>query len=264
MTPKVIHYVWLGRALKPPIVLQCIESWRRFCPGWEIREWGDAAMETVANRYAKEAYAHGKWAFVADWLRLKVLYEHGGFYLDSDMEILKPIDRFLANDLTMGLVNRHGKILFNGGFIGCRPKEDVIGGFLAEYDDIPFVKPDGELDQTPNTVRMVDYFAKRWNVMPQSWTETIEMGNGRKIYPADFFLSKEGYTYHHYCASWLDDWVRKVWLSCGRHKIVRFKRRLDAKSIVPRLLPGEKSLVSFPIGARKRVSLLKFGVKEGA
>ena len=262
MTPKVIHYIWLGKAPKPPVVLHCIKSWRRFCPDWEVREWGDDAMRTIDNRYAQEAYAQRKWAFVADWLRLHVLYEQGGFYLDTDMEILRPIDRFLGNSLTMGLVNRQGRVLFNGGFIGCRPREEVIGGFLAEYDKIPFVKPNGELDQTPNTVRMVDYFAKRWNVEPKSWTETIEMGDGRKIYPADFFLSRDGYTYHHYCASWLDDWVRKVWLSCGRYKVVRFKRRLDATSAAPRLLSGERTLATFPLGARKRVSLLKFGVKE--
>ena len=262
MTPKIIHYIWLGGAPKPPVVLQCIESWRRFCPGWELREWGDDAMAGVANRYAREAYASRKWAFAADWLRLKVLHDNGGFYLDSDMEIMKPIDGFLANDLTMGLVNRNGKVLFNGGFIGCKPHDEVIGGFLAENDGIPFIKPNGELDQTPNTVRMVDYFARRWNVHPRSWNETIDMGSGRKIYPADFFLSRSGFSYHHYCASWLDDWVRKAWLSCGRYKVVRFKRRIGVQSAAPKLLDGERALASIPFGSRKRLSLIRFDESE--
>ena len=264
MTPNVIHYVWLGETPKPPIVLRCIESWRRFCPGWEIREWNDDALKMVDNRYVREAYAHRKWAFVADWLRLYILQENGGFYLDTDMELLKPIDRFLANDLTMGLVNRNGKVLFNGGFIGCCPQSEVIGGFLAEYDGIPFVRPDGELDQTPNTVRMVDYFAWKWNIRPTSWNETIDMGGGRWIYPADFFLSKDGYSYHHYCASWLDDWVRKVWCVCGGYKLVRFKRRREAKTAAPALRTGEEAVFSIPLGRRKRVMLLKFGREGGA
>ena len=257
MTPKIIHYVWVGGALKPPIVMHCIESWRKMCPGWELREWGDSVIGDIGTRYAQEAYAHRKWAFVADWLRLSVLHRYGGFYLDTDMELLKPIDRFLENNLTMGLVDRHGKVLFNGGFIGCRPGEDVIGGLLAEYDRLPFVKPDGELDLTPNTVRMVDYFAKRWNVRPTLANDTIDMGERRVIYPAKFFLSRQGYSFHHYCASWLDDWTRKVWVSVGPYKLVRFKRRLESSSPQPSLQRDESILGSFPLGRRKKVFLLR-------
>ena len=82
MTPRIIHCVWLGGAPKPPVVLECLESWKRMCPGWEIREWGDEALENISNRYLREAVAHRKWAFAADYLRLKVLNDHGGFYLD--------------------------------------------------------------------------------------------------------------------------------------------------------------------------------------
>lgn len=257
MTPKVIHYVWVGGAPKPPIVLHCIESWRSMCPDWEFREWNDSAMGDIGNRYVQEAYSHRKWAFVADWMRLNALFRHGGFYLDTDMELLKPIDRFLENDLTMGLVDRHGKVLFNGGFIGCRKGDDVIGGLLAEYAHLSFVKPDGELDLTPNTVRMVDYFDKRWNVRPTSANEIIDMGSKRIIYPASFFLSRQGYSFHHYCASWLDDWLRKVWMSVGPYKLVRFKRRLESSSPQPTLRRGESALGSISLGRRKKVVLIK-------
>lgn len=257
MIPRIIHCVWLGDAPKPPVVLKCIESWKRMCPGWEIREWGDEIVEKVGNRYAKEAYAQRKWAFVADWLRLYVLHEYGGFYLDTDMEILKPIDRFAGNTLTMGLVDRDGRVLFNGGFIGCEKGDEMIGGLLRLYDGIPFVKANGELDQTPNTVRMVDYFADCWNLRPERADQTVELDGDRVFYPHGHFLSRDGYTYHHYCASWLDDWLRKVWMRCGPFKIVRFKRRREADSPEPSLMKGERALVSIPLGARKRVVLLR-------
>lgn len=257
MIPKTIHYVWVGGAPKPPIVQMCIESWRRFCPGWEIREWGDETVMRIGVRYAKEAYAQRKWAFVADWLRLYVLHEYGGFYLDTDMEMLKPIDDLAGNRLTMGLVDRHGKVLFNGGVIGCERGDETIGGLLGIYDDIPFVKSDGELDQTPNTVRMVDYFAKRWNLVPERADRTIDMGDGRMFYPHDFFLSRGGYTYHHYCASWLDDWIRKVWLSIGPYKLVRFKKRKEAKSDAPSLLPGESRMAGLRLSKRKTVWIVR-------
>jgi hypothetical protein len=104
---------------------------------------------------------------------------------------------------------------------------------------------------------MVDYFAKRWNVRPETASDTINLGNGRIIYPADFFLSRSGYSFHHYCASWLDDWVRKVWLSVGPYKLVRFKRRLDAVSPVPTLQQGETAVCTFPMGKRKKVVLVR-------
>ena len=87
MIPKTIHYVWVGDAPKPRQVLDCIESWRRFCPGWEIREWGNDFVSTVDNRYVREALAHRKWAFVADWVRLYALVHHGGFYLDLQRQL---------------------------------------------------------------------------------------------------------------------------------------------------------------------------------
>ena len=257
MIPRIIHYVWVGGAPKPPVVQRCIESWRRFCPGWEIREWGDDMVERFGVQYAKEAYAQRKWAFVADWLRRYVLHEYGGFYLDTDMEILKPIDVFISNRLTMGLVDRHGKVLFNGGFIGCEKGDEIIGGLLRLYDGIPFVKPNGELDQTPNTVRMAAYFSERWNLRPERADRTIDLNDGRVFYPHDCFLSRAGYTYHHYCASWLDDWLRKVWLSAGPYKLVRFKRRKEAKDGAPKLLPGEERIAGMRLSTRKWVLLLR-------
>ena len=257
MTPRTIHYVWMGGAPKPPIVCHCIESWHRFCPGWEFKEWNDASMHDVGNRYACEAYAYGKWAFVADWMRLNAIYRYGGIYLDTDMELLKPIDTFLENNLTLGLACVNGKTVFDTGIMGCRKGDKFIGGFLNEYEDIPFVLPNGELDQTPNTERMIVYSAKNWNICPVSADATIDMGDGRMIYSAEFFRSRTGYSFHHCCASWLDDWFRKVWLSAGSYKLVRFKRRLQAMSPMPTLRQGERALFSFPMGNRKRIILVK-------
>ena len=79
MTPKIIHFIWLGGQPKPPIVERCLESWRRFCPGWEIREWDDAAIVGIDNRYLREALRAKKWAFAADYVRLYALDRFGGY-----------------------------------------------------------------------------------------------------------------------------------------------------------------------------------------
>ena len=86
---------------------------------------------------------------------------------------------------------------------------------------------------------------------------TVSLSPTEHIYPVEWFNSREGYSFHHYAASWLDDWSRKVWLRCGRVKLVRFKRRLESTSSAPTLLPGEKAVFSVPLGRRKRVVLLR-------
>ena len=258
MTPRVIHCVWLGGAPKPPVVLRCLESWRRMCPGWEIREWGDEALESISNRYLREAVAHRKWAFAADYLRLKVLNDHGGFYLDTDLELLKPIDEFCANDFTTGFIDRAPNVFLNMCFLGAAKGNARIAEMLAEYERIPFVLPDGELDQTPNVVRFARYFASKGFDFSDAHAE-VKLSPAEIIYPVETFNSREGHAFHHNAASWLDDWARKVWLRCGGFKLVRFKRRLEAASERPSLMQGERALLSLSFGKRKRVMLLRSG-----
>ena len=96
MIPKKIHYCWFGRGEKPKDALKCIESWKKFCPDYEILEWNEDNFDLTQNRYMKEAYEAKKWAFVSDYARLKIIYDNGGIYLDTDVEIIKPIDDLLC------------------------------------------------------------------------------------------------------------------------------------------------------------------------
>ena len=98
MIPKKIHYVWVGTAEKPDSVIKCIESWKKYCPDYEIIEWGNEEFEKIKNKYARQAFENKKWAFVSDYIRLYALYNHGGIYLDTDVEITQNIDRFLVHD----------------------------------------------------------------------------------------------------------------------------------------------------------------------
>ena len=256
MTPKIIHYVWVGGAPKPPIVMHCIESWRRFCPGWEIREWGDESLDGVGNRYLREAVEHRKWAFAADYLRLKILNDCGGFYLDSDLELLKPIDRFCACDFVTGFIDRPPNVFLNMCFLGAAKGNVRIAEMLAEYERISFVGKDGELDQTPNVVRFARYFASRGFDFSDAHA-TVDLSLTERIFPVEWFNSRDGYAIHHYAASWLDDWGRKVWMSVGSYKLVRFKRRLEALSSTPTLQQGETAVCTFPMGKRKKVVLVR-------
>ena len=256
--PKILHCVWLGDSPKPPEVVAWLDTWRRNCPGWELREWGSDFARASGCRYVLEALEHRKWAFASDWVRLAVLERYGGFYLDTDVELNRPLDPLCANRFVAGWEVQNGRTLVGSGILGSVPGGEVVRGLLSLYDGLPFVKGDGELDQTPNTVRFVDYFSSVWGVRPADGTDTALFGDGGMILPASEFTTPEGYAIHHFSATWLDAWLRKVWMRVGRYKLVRFKRRKEAADCEPRLEEGESAVLSFPLGARKRAMLVKY------
>lgn len=92
MIPKIIHYCWFGGNSQPADVKKYIESWRKYCPDYEFKEWNESNFDLNENDYCKEAYEAKKWAFVTDYVRLKALYEYGGFYMDTDVEVIKSLE----------------------------------------------------------------------------------------------------------------------------------------------------------------------------
>ena len=104
MIPKTIHYCWFGRQPKPPGVLTYIATWRAAMPDYDIIEWNEDNFDIDFCDYSREAYATRNFAFVADVCRLKVLYEHGGIYLDTDIEVLRPFDPYLHHRSFCGFV----------------------------------------------------------------------------------------------------------------------------------------------------------------
>ncbi|RYG45800.1 MAG: glycosyl transferase, partial [Chitinophagaceae bacterium] len=95
MIPKIIHYVWFGGNPLPPLAVKCIDSWKKFLPEYEVREWNETNFPIAEFRFAKEALKSRKFAFVSDVVRLWALKEFGGVYMDTDVEVLKPLDAFL-------------------------------------------------------------------------------------------------------------------------------------------------------------------------
>ena len=98
MIPKKMHYCWFGRGKKPEIVEKCIESWKLYCPDFEIIEWNEDNFDVNSHPFMKEAYENKKWAFVVDVARLLIIQEHGGVYLDTDVELFGAIDDWLNDE----------------------------------------------------------------------------------------------------------------------------------------------------------------------
>ena len=145
--PKIIHYCWFGRGKLPKLAEKCIESWKKYCPQYKIVCWNEDNFDINQNKYAKEAYEAGKWAFVSDYVRLKVLYDEGGIYLDTDVELIKPLDKLIEDGGFMGF-DDNGVISTGLGF-ACEKGNKLIEALLADYDGISFICNDGAYDLTP-------------------------------------------------------------------------------------------------------------------
>ena len=107
MIPKKIHYCWFGRGQKPELAKKCIESWKKYCPDFEIVRWDEDSFPVSEYRWVKEAIAKKRYAFAADFVRLKVLYDIGGVYVDTDVEILKPIEDYIKDSFVSGILNHN-------------------------------------------------------------------------------------------------------------------------------------------------------------
>lgn len=135
MIPKVIHYCWFGKKPLPELALKCIESWKKYCPDYEIKEWNEESFDINMYIYARQAYDAKKWAFVSDVARLYVLYQEGGIYMDTDVELLKSIDCFLENDAFSGFEDKKS---VPTGIMGAVKNNNVIKEFLDEYNEAFF------------------------------------------------------------------------------------------------------------------------------
>lgn len=131
MISKTIHYCWFGHNPKPELVLRCIESWKRFAPGFEIREWNESNVDVNAHVYMREAYAAKKWAYVSDYARLLALRDHGGIYLDTDMLLMKDITPLAQHAAFIG---KEDSEHISAGIIGVPQHHPYIDAVLAYYD----------------------------------------------------------------------------------------------------------------------------------
>lgn len=136
MIPKKIHYIWLGKNSYPNLMDICINSWREKLPDYEIIEWNEDNLDFYnlieKNRFLKECYKRKLWAFLSDYFRIKVLYENGGIYLDTDMQIIKNLDTLLENDFFIGAESEK---VISAGIIGVTPKHPLVKKILDFYEE---------------------------------------------------------------------------------------------------------------------------------
>ena len=132
MIPKKIHYCWFGRGEKSKLAKKCIESWKRYCPDYEIIEWSEDNIDVNMNAYTKMCYEQRKYAFLTDYIRLLVIKEHGGIYFDTDVEVVKNFDDLLDNRAFFGFEDN--EYVNTGIGFGAEEGHEILQIMLEEYD----------------------------------------------------------------------------------------------------------------------------------
>ena len=238
--PKIIHYCWFGGNKKSKLIKKCIDSWKKYCPDYEIVEWNEKNFDINKNMYIKQAYECKKWAFVSDYVRLDVVYNHGGIYLDTDVELIKSLDDLLGYDAFLACENDY--LIATGLGFGAIKNNSIIKKILDSYINIPFINVDGTMDLTACTTRNTDTLIEIFGDISKKINIVLD-GNviflGKEyLCPFDVHtgvMKKTNDTHgiHWYNASWRDRklnirerFLRPIKRLIGYNNFEKFKRMI--------------------------------------
>ena len=229
MIPKIIHYCWFGGKPLNKLGKKCLKSWKKFFPDYEIIEWNENNFDINCCQYIKEAYEAKKYAFVSDYVRFKVLYEQGGVYFDTDVEVIRPFGDILKAGNFIGCENPVGeKIAVNTGLgLAAESGLPFFKELLEDYEKSSFHLPDGSLNLYTVVQRVTDLLYKYGLQDIQEVQEVADI----KIYPTEYFcpidmrtgvlhITENTRSIHRYAASWCDKG------SVRRGKIYQFLIRI--------------------------------------
>lgn len=206
--PKVIHYCWFGNNPKPKVIQDCIESWKKYCPDYEIKEWNELNYDVNKTKYTQLAYKSKKYAFLTDYVRLDVLYNEGGVYMDTDVKLIKSIDDLVKKGNFMSF-EKVGRVNTGVGF-ASEKGTSILKENLDYYNTHTFVDKNNNFDPeicVKITTQLLEKHGLDYKRNEQQEVENFT------IYPSDYFSPKKmgteqititsnTYGIHLYASSW--------------------------------------------------------------
>lgn len=208
MIPKIIHYCWFGGNPLGEKEKKCIESWKKFCPDYKIKEWNESNFDVSLFPYTKQAYDNKKYAFLTDVARLDIVYNEGGIYFDTDVELIKNLDSLLSDKAFFAFEN--GEYIATGLGFGAEAGNDVVKANRDLYKRISFVNDDGSL----NLKGCPKYTTELMLPLGLKQDDSEQMIAGEvHIYPTEYFnpydyvtgklnVTENTYSVHWYSNSW--------------------------------------------------------------
>ena len=233
MIPKTIHYCWFGKKDLPPEAKRCIASWKKICPDYDIIRWDENNFDVNQNPFIKAAYEAKKWAFVSDYARLKVVYDNGGIYLDTDVELRKNLDSLREHGCYIGIQQNEFLCTTGLGF-GATKSNPVVLKMLESYDDLTFSES--------HTLELSCPLLNNAVIRSYGLVSNTEITDLPEVtvYPPQYFdpyggknlLCDETYSIHHYAASWTSEknqFKRKIARWIGQDNIISIKSLLKIR-----------------------------------
>lgn len=237
MIPKIIHYCWFGRNPLPESAKKCIDSWRKFLPDYEIKEWNEDNFDVNIIPYTQQAYEAKKYAFVSDYARFWILYHYGGVYFDTDVEVIKSMDDIIEKGAFFGMElveKKNNTIAVNPGLgMASKAKHPLYKRMLDGYVNLNFILENGEKNPF-SMIPMLTGFLSNDGLKVES---TIQKVDEVTIYPPDFFnpwddllgiLNKTANTrtIHWYSKTWMkQESIVVVWVKRIVRRVLRFIKR---------------------------------------
>lgn len=230
--PKVIHYCWFGRNPLPDFAKKCIDSWRKYFPDYEIKEWNEDNFDVNSIPYTREAYEAKKYAFVSDYARFKILYEEGGLYFDTDVEVIKPMDDIVENGPFMGIEKSLAtNNSYASGKMGVAPGLGLGApqGLELYREILDYYKSKSYLNETQTVVGNTTDILRKYGFVDKNEIQSVA---DLTIYPADVFcpmdsttglieITENSRTIHHYTASWRDKSTFLYKLHVIKNKLIK-------------------------------------------
>ena len=213
--PKIIHFCWLSGESYPEKIQKCINSWKKYLPDWEIMLWNTKRFDVNSTLWTKQAFETKKYAFVADYVRFYALYNYGGVYLDSDVEVLRSFNDLLEYDCFIGYEYSG---MPEAAVVGCIPKMKWTKEALSFYERNSFIKSDGYENRVVAPVVFKCAYESCYNIKLLNTNKIVKHDNNI-IFPDEYFSPKNGYsrkikaskkTYaiHHFSAAWKKQTVK--------------------------------------------------------
>lgn len=208
--PKIIHYTWFSGEELPESMVRCKESWKKYCPDYEIIEWNQKNYDITKCKYMQQAIEHKKWGFAGDYARLDIVYRYGGIYLDLDVELVKNLDELLYNEAYAGFESTKF-VNFGSGF-GAVAEFFILKEMMVEYEKIDFCDKNGVLNLAASPVYQTKVL-QRLGLRSDGSMQNI---SGMEIYPFEFlcaqsvftgiiYQTENTYSIHRFAASWMEN-----------------------------------------------------------